>query len=459
MHYLKEVNIVAGIIIHVILVSFCCISCTESPRYDDMRIYDVEVVNYFYETTFRMDGGQILEEAYRWKENIPVSLHGILWENDSLFVLSAIQDINSLELPISLTLTSDSVRSKLKIIFGNDNIVTDSINRREINKETNFRTGFSGEGRLKLSDAGEILSGEISIFNKSSVYDNLDSIQRSVFRKRVILEEIYQSMGIPGDSFTYYNSITYEGKNFTDSLSVLDKDILKFLYRKYALDKRIRRIKFEEQYADVLYNNLNAEKLKILSTEYGLEKDDLNSLKNMIFLGDSNKHFPKFPRDIFYKLEGTYTSAEVEFFKILIAELNNSIPHLNGIFTEENTFWNESPTLTIHIECRQETGKGATVISTYLKNKDKLLYDYRLNGIIKIVLPDLEQKYKNRLITFAVIRGLGLEVTDGNVLKDSSLDNLRINDKYQDYLQFLYDPRFPSGMSKIEYERLIKEMK
>src|SRR5690606_10157556 len=207
-----------------------------------------------------------------------------------------------------------------------------------------------------------------SIFNRSSVYDNLDSMQRSIFRKGVILEEIYQSMGIPGDSFTYYHSAIFEGKNLKDSLSVLNRDVLKFLYSNWGLGKRIRRIEFEERYADVLYKNFTAEKLQNLSREHSLNKQDLNNLVNMIFLEDRDDIFLKFPRNIFYKLEGTDTRDDIVFYKILVEELNKAIPDLDGIFTEESTFWNEAPSLTIHFNLPKEGGEVASIVSQYSVN-------------------------------------------------------------------------------------------
>jgi hypothetical protein len=444
-----------GVWIYIAIVFLCYSSCNGALQDET---HDIEVINYFYETAFRTDGGRIFEEAYRWTGDIPISLHGVLWKNDSLFVLDAIQEINDLKLPIFLRLTQDSIESRLRIHFGRDNSTTDSINTRKIKDTLSVSTSISGDGLIRMSDAGEILFGDINIFNRSAVYDNVDSIQGSQFRKKVVLEEIYQSLGIVGDSFTHYNSTIYEGKNLTTSLSALDKEVLKFLYRGEGNGKRIKRRDFEAEYAAVLYNNLTAEKLKELSQEHGLDRDDLHLLVDMVFLGDSSRIFTKFPRDIFYKLEGTYTRAEVEFFEALVGELNNSIPTLNGEFTGENTYWNASPTLTVHMEHKEEVGEGATLKFTYWKDSGRWLYEYRLRGVATIKLYDLDPRHKNKLITFAVLRGLGLEITEGNVLQDSSLPNLSINEKYVAYLRFLYDPRFPSGISTSEYQRLLEEM-
>src|SRR5690606_25656120 len=146
-----------GVWIYIAIVFLCYSSCNGALQDET---HDIEVINYFYETAFRTDGGRIFEETYRWTGDIPISLHGVLWKNDSLFVLDAIQEINDLKLPIFLRLTQDSIESRLRIHFGRDNSTTDSINTPKIKDTLSVSTSISGDGLIRMSDAGEILYGD-----------------------------------------------------------------------------------------------------------------------------------------------------------------------------------------------------------------------------------------------------------------------------------------------------------
>ena len=49
-------------------------------------------------------------------------------------------------------------------------------------------------------------------------------------KKHAIIEEITQSLGLAHDSYTYEDSMFYEGYTTTQQLSKMDKEVIKMLY-------------------------------------------------------------------------------------------------------------------------------------------------------------------------------------------------------------------------------------
>lgn len=447
-----------------LIVIYCCATSCDFKKPNKQKIldqYGLEVINYFYETAFNEDtNADVLNYAYRWKDDIKVSLKGNLLKNDSLFVKQALAKINALNIPISINLVTDSKQSNLKIIFGNFKTLQDSLKFK-------LEPKLLGVGHVK-NNGKHLTSGIIGIRNDPKV-DALDTNESSyLMRKKMILEEITQVLGIPGDSFTFYESLFFEANNNVEDLSGIDKKTVEFLYDKNVFkDDKINRKDFEEMFSDELYSTLNTNKLYNLADEYGLDNSDLYSLKKIIFSDKSKEKgvFTKFARKNFLKIYGDSTKDQLDFCKAFALELSNFSPYFQLEYAEKTTAFNKIPPIVINYKEGEEYKGRIKVMSDYYTSKN-MIFTYKITGGIfvdycnpnkEIMTYSEAMLVHNVTVVVSVFQMLGL-----NFSKESLLDkklNLKISDKQKSYFKLVYDPRFPSRITKLDYEKLLRKVK
>lgn len=439
------------------MLHFCSLSCTERMLDTEEVIdeYGPEVINYFYETAFYMDWKASIDEGWKWEEDIHISLHGTLMEHDSLFVHETLAEINSMNLPRSISLVSYPEKSNVKMFFGPREYIANSINFAD-------NDYFIGRTIVKKTDGR--ISAKIGIVDTKS-YPEMDSTSVSFLRKTTILEEIAQSLGIPGDSFTYYNSRFFQERNKVGGLSEIDKKVIELLYDKRVFSShRIIRKDFEERFSEVLYNRISPGKFRNLADDHGLDRNNLSSLSKMMFLPDNNDTLIKFPRNVFLKLAGDSTKAHLDFCRALVTRFNAITQDFQVELVESDRIWNRFPSITIHFEEGEEHKE--MVYSQVGVTTKRMMYAYQILGDIWLKFHDPEKEiipyekamslHKEKLAR-ALFQTFGITV-DGKLLVNGHPDSLEINQKYENYFRFLYDPRFPSGISKAEFGELIKSV-
>lgn len=449
-------------IFYSLILIYCCTTSCDFKKPNKQKIvnqYGLEVINYFYETAFHEDTNtNILNNAYKWKDDIKVSLQGDLLKNDSLYVREALAKINALNIPISINLVTDSRKSNLRIIFGNFKTLEDSLKFK-------LEPKFLGVGHIK-NNAKHLTSGIIGIRNDPK-FDSLDISKSSyLMRKKVILEEITQVLGIMGDSYTYYESLFFEGNNNVGDLSDIDKKTIEFLYDKNVFkDYEINRKDFEKIFSNELYSSLNTNKLYNLADEYGLDNSDLYSLKKIIF-SDKNKEkdvFTKFARKIFLKIYGDSTKDQLGFCKAFALDLSSFSPYFQLEYAEKTTAFNKIPPIVINYNEAEEYKGKIRVVSNYYTSKN-MIFPYKITGGIfvdycnpnkEIMTYSEAMLVHNLSIVVSVFQMLGLNFSKEDLL-DKKL-NLKISNKQKSYFKLVYDPRFPSRITKLEYEKLLKK--
>lgn len=448
-------------IFYRIILLYCCASCNfdQFRKQKILDQYGLEVVNYFYETAFHEDTStDVLNNVYKWKDDIKVSLQGDLLKNDSLFVKEALSKINALNIPISINLVTDSKKSNLKIFFGNFKTLQDSLKFK-------LEPKFLGVGHIK-NNTKYITSGIIGIRNDPKL-DSLDTNESSyLMRKKVILEEITQVLGIIGDSYTFYESLFFEGNNNVDDLSNIDKKTIEFLYNKNVFkDYEIKREDFEKMFSNELYCSLNTNKLYNLANEYGLDNRDLYSLKKIIFSDKAKEKdvFTKFARKNFLKIHGVSTKDQLDFCKAFAEELSEFTPYFQLEYAEKTTAFNKIPPIVINYKESEEYKGRIRVVSNYYTSKN-MVFPYKITGGIfvdycnpnkEIMTYSEAMLVHNLSVVVSVFQMLGL-----NFSKESLLDkklNLKISNKQKSYFKLVYDPHFPSRITKLEYEKLLKK--
>lgn len=278
-----------------------------------------------------------------------------------------------------------------------------------------------------------------------------------------------QVLGIVGDSFTYYSSMFFEGanegRNNVEGLSDIDRKVVELLYDNRVFGERIMRKSFEEKYVDLLYDRINPEKLHRLAHEYGLDRHDLDSLREMVFHPETGERFVKFPRTAFLKLSGDSARANVEFCRALVARFNTITPWFQLDMEESTTIWNAHPTITIHYE-EEEKYKGVTNTQVRVVTSE-MMFTYHISGDIwmrfhnpkKEVIPYHKAvSFHHEKLTRALFKALGLYTLD-KILVNATPDSLlKIDRKCEAYFRLLYDPRFPSGITKSDFDKLLKSI-
>lgn len=444
-----------------LILLYCCTSCNfdQSNKQKIIDQYGLEVINYFYETAFNEDTStDVLNNVYKWKDDIKVSLQGNLLKNDSLFVKEALAKINALNIPISINLVTDSKQSNLKMIFGNFKTLQDSLKFK-------LEPKLLGVGHIK-NNGKHLTSGIIGIRNDPKI-DDLDTNESScLMRKKMILEEITQALGIPGDSYTFYESLFFEANNNITDLSYIDKKTVEFLYDKNVFkDYKINRKDFEKMFSDELYSTLNTNKLYNLADEYGLDNSDLYSLKKIIFSDKSKEKgvFTKFARKNFLKIYGDSTKDQLDFCKDFALELSSFSPYFQLEYVEKTTAFNKIPPIVINYKEGEEYKGRIRVVSNYYTSKN-MIFPYKITGGIfvdycnpnkEIMTYSEAMLVHNLSVVVSVFQMLGL-----NFSKESLLDkklNLEISNKQKSYFKLVYDPRFPSRITELDYEKLLRK--
>lgn len=445
-----------------LILLYCCTSCNFDQFSKQKKIdkYGLEVINYFYETAFYEDMGPgIKNHTYKWKNDILISLHGNLLKNDSLFVKDALSKLNALDIPISITLVADSKISNVKIFFGNLKSLEKPLN-------TKLDPNTVGVGHLIQKNKSNEFA-VIGILNDAKIYTKTDCNSSYLVRKNIILEEITQALGIIGDSYTYYDSRFFEGGNDTDGLSNIDKKTVEFLYDKDIFrHSKISRNDFEEMFSDELYSRLNANKFSNLGYEYGLDSLDLINLKKILFTPQNKGFFVKFPRKIFLKILGNSTKKQFEFCKILATKLNKITPYIELELVKNESLWcNKYPSISIHYKEGREYRETISSQIEYITSK--MMFTYKISGDIwiKYYDPNKESVSNSKIqslheekVSQALFEILGLRFQK-ELIMCKTTNNFEINDKYKKYFRFIYDPRFPSDITELDYENLLKKIK
>ena len=459
--FVSKIGIAASLI-WILVPIYCFTSCGPKilDREEVINEYGPEVINYFYETAFHTDmGGGIRDEAFRWKDDIRISLHGEMLKNDSAFVKEALLEINSLDLPISMSLVSDPENSNIKAFFGDPETLAKML---MVDSVTTVGVAITGD------KSGAIEWTKIGILNNARIYSQTDSASASLLRKKTILEEITQSLGIVGDSYTYYSSYFFEGANEggneVEGLSAIDRKVVEFLYDGRVFPEKILRTSFEEKYADLLYDRIDPEKLSSLLHEYGMDRHGLDSLQEMAFRPETGERFVKFPRTVFLKLSGDSTIADVKFCTALIARFNAITPWFQLELVGSNKIWNGCPTITIHYE-EADKYKGVTYSQVRVKTSE-MMFTYQLCGDIWMKFHNPKKElipyhravsFHHELLTRALFKALGLSTRE-KILVNATTDSLEIDKKYENYFRLLYDPRFPSDITKAEFGKLLESI-
>lgn len=187
--------------------------------YNSISQIDSNQVNaYFNEIAFKNEfSAEILSNPIKWTSDIRIYVKGEKKQYLVLELSKIISELNDLIECINISIVSDSTQSNMPIFFGS---------MEEYNIISPYSRKYSnqlGLGLLWTNSNNEIYFAKIFVDTKNHL-----SIEEE---KHVLREELTQCLGLPNDSWTYPNSMFYQGWTSITEYSDIDKLLIKKLYK------------------------------------------------------------------------------------------------------------------------------------------------------------------------------------------------------------------------------------
>lgn len=451
------------IILFCLLVTTCCQTevklSPEQVQYIREN-FSSEEITYFYETIFFVDAEarnfkpfQRNTKTNKWNKDIRIKTFGDTKNKNIRELEKTVAYLNSLELPIKINIV-ETENYNLGIYFGDKEIIEKSTG---IELPKLFKTN-SGFGRFYVNSEYFIESAIIGI------NDSVDTI--GIYKANRLLEEIVQSLGIIGDSYSHVNSVFYQGdKNlrYQEKLAKIDERILQLLYS----DHICAGLTIDEFY--------NSFKNVIPDTE--ITKDDYEKFEQFIYKNsftlkaielfldtaftDKNylinePHIAKWHNNISYVFtEGLEKKDSLAIIKS--RDLLSQFIHKPKIFPVPNENFNAN-LLIMYNNSQNSSDKQGYV------GKDML--DYQIyKAIIKLPRNEaIPTNFREKIVLENLLKIMGLRVETENYRNPSSQiftdldDSLPLLSKYdKELLQLFFSNTLKSGMTKTDILRILKK--
>lgn len=207
--------------------------------------YSEEAIKYFYKIAYYSEVEKSKQSIInRWEKDLKIYAHGNPPKEYINYLKINANKINSLKLGVNVFMVNDPRQANVDVYFGS---------KSNLDTLFNPSLNYSGIGIL-YSKGGRIDKAKIGVI----VTDT-----SSLKVKYILLEEMIQTLGLVGDSFTDKESLFYEvGHNKYNDLTDLDIEILKLLYDPNVSSRTLTRKNYESLFEHLL-PNVNREK-KIL---------------------------------------------------------------------------------------------------------------------------------------------------------------------------------------------------
>jgi hypothetical protein len=419
----------------LVVVSFFLQGCNLGRDKAIKRIndnYPEEVINYLYEVAFHDNEYPKKDKnLWKWEKDISFFIDGDTLPGDKQSILSAVNEISALNLPI--TINEKASRDSANFLF----LFTSAKPRNEL-----------GNTRINIVN-NCIDSIKIEIF-----YDPHDSLTFGIRRRATILHEMVHALGLPGHSNNYSKGVLTLGfTNYTIRLTDLDKQVINLLYES-ALPAGYACKQFESDFADVLYHIANVEKvssltrkgiIKIESLEY-IYKYGLTKSKNQA----RGECIVRFSSPVAVRVKGDYNSDFTDQIKNTIKEINKTTNKLSLIYAEgEDLLPDAGVYFTFKRDSSMEYSVESRIQNTSYFN---LRFPYLIKSEIQI---DFKNAQKMQMvIANSLYHSVCLQSDTSNCYLFEK-DNLHLMPVYSEILKDYYNPFLTAGLTKNELENIL----
>lgn len=315
-----------------IVALFTFVSCSydkTSVQEQDLlalkRKYDARTVNYFYETVFHEDFARgSNDNLWKWTTDPTIAIKGRASAADTACVRDVIAEINALGLPLKCRLAQAPDSGAIQLFFGNVDEVGAYLGFGDLSAmgvDTSSTFGFA----KPESYEGRLINARIGIY-----FSPGDTAAAS--RKKVVLEEIVQGLGVFGDSYSYPSSLFFQNSNPQKRFTDLDKQVLRLLYEPAILPD-YPRLSFEKDFADILYSVNSSEKLQKHLQNFPVNSQLAKDLDG-IFSGDV---LLKHSKEVNVFLFGAFSGQDSVTIAEASAELSELSPNLKIAIARHDT--------------------------------------------------------------------------------------------------------------------------
>jgi hypothetical protein len=406
------------------------------------RKYDQRTVNYFYETVFHEDFAQgNNDNVWKWTDDPTIAIKGRASVLDTASVREVISEINALGLPLKCRLAQPPDSGAIQIFFGNVKEVASFIGFRDLDAmgvDTSSSFGFA----KPESYEGRLIRARIGIYFSSD-----DTTAAS--RRKVLLEEIVQALGIFGDSYSYPSSLFFQNSNPQKRFTDLDKQVLRLLYEP-AILPNYSRLSFEMDFADSLYPVNSNEKLQKYLQNFPVNPQIAKDLDE-IFSGDL---LLKHPKEVNIFLFGAFSRQDSATIAEASSELSKLSPNLRiAIGRHQGSEPDHGIVISLTENKKQEPAvlqEGKTIAGKscmYPKIiKNKISLSFNLSDRSK----ELRQQSLVSTLYFSLVP---IKMTKSRIDQLYTLTNGRISfaRHYADLLRIVYANEFVDGYDRREF--------
>jgi hypothetical protein len=424
------------------IITFLIESC--HPNIQDLKQeYSTEIINYFYETVFFQDNIGKVDKVNKWGKDIYIFVSGDFSMTDMVNIKTTISQLDSLQLPINMYLTSDSSLANLLVYFGDYLYLEEKMN---IHYDY---APFVGMGVFKEGKP-YIESTVVGFSNDAKRYKRLD--QDSIkLRHAIIIEELTQCLGIIGDSWHYPKSVFFEGGISVSNLSIIDKGVVRLLYEP-SIPTQYTRQQFEKDFGDVLYHIHAPQKIANYILANNIPSHHLKYIREKCF---HDSILVKCPSELHISLKGDFLQEDSVFCRDVVNLFNSVTNNLQLVFA--NSFAHETPGINIYYE---RNNKQDARIERQMTTDDKMMFSRRVKGEIKVTYREQDAQEINKHIFGSMYKLLGFDHNNTDrILKLDSLGNISFNPDYKEMLALIYEPVLYSGLTLKEFDEAIEILK
>jgi hypothetical protein len=406
------------------------------------RKYGERTVNYFYETVFHEDFAEgNNDNLWKWTDDPTIAIKGSTSVVDTASVREVIAEINSLGLPLKCRLAQASDSGAIQIFFGNVKEVASFMGFEDLSAmgvDTSSSFGFA----KPESDEGRLIKARVGIY-----FSPDDTTAAS--RRKVVLEEIVQALGIFGDSYSYPSSLFFQNSSPQKQFTDLDKQVLRLLYEPTILPN-YSRLSFETDFADSLYAVNSNKKLQKYLRNFPVNSQMAKDLDE-IFSGNI---LLKHPKEVNVFLFGAFSRQDSATIAEASSELSKLSPNLKiAIGLHQASEPDHGIVISLTENKKQEPAvsqEGKTIAGKscmYPKIiKNKISLSFNLSDRSK----ELRQQSLVSSLYFSLVP---IKITKSRIDQLYTLTNGRISftRHYADLLRIVYANEFVDGYNRSEF--------
>ena len=175
------------------------------------RVYPPAALDYFVEVAFGPEFGSGVREIRKWTQDVKIAVHGDPGPEDLAVLDDVIADLNQIIGTIEIEIVETGQNVDLHF----------APEARFSEIEPNYLPVNMGFFWVWWDGGGSISSSRILV--------STTGISQSE-RNHIIREELTQSMGLMNDSFSYEDSMFYQGWTETQAYSEVDDLVIELLY-------------------------------------------------------------------------------------------------------------------------------------------------------------------------------------------------------------------------------------